>query len=50
MKLKQRAIDAVRAKFGRPTGLWGSAAGLLMAHRPSNRRRNAWAVSLLDVQ
>src|SRR3712207_1837319 len=21
-----------------------------MAHRPSNRRRNAWAVSLLDVQ
>ncbi len=50
MKLKQRAIDAVRAKFGRPTGLWGNAAGLLMAHRPSNRRRNAWAVSLLDVR
>ncbi len=50
MKLKQRAIDAVRAKLGRPTGLWGCAAGLLMAHRPSNRRRNAWAVSLLDVR
>jgi ubiquinone/menaquinone biosynthesis C-methylase UbiE len=50
MKLRQRSIDAVRAQFGRPTGLWGSAAGLLMAHRPSNRRRNAWAVSLLDAR
>src|SRR3712207_8992377 len=51
MKLRQRAIDdAVRAQFGRPTGLWGIAAGLLMTHRPSNRRRNAWAVSLLDVK
>ncbi len=50
MELRQRAIDAVRAQFGRPTGLRGCAAGLLMAHRPSNRRRNAWAVSLLDVQ
>jgi SAM-dependent methyltransferase len=28
----------------------GRAAGLLMAHRSSNRRRNAWAVSLLDVR
>jgi ubiquinone/menaquinone biosynthesis C-methylase UbiE len=41
---------AVRAQFGRPTGFWGHAAGLLMAHRSSNRRRNAWAVSLLDVR
>ena len=50
MKLRQRAIDAGRAQFGRPTGFWGHAAGLLMAHRTSNRRRNAWAVSLLDVR
>ena len=50
MKLRQRAIDAGRAQFGRPTGLRGSAAGLLMAHRPSNRRRNAWSVSLLDAR
>ncbi|HKH10030.1 MAG TPA: class I SAM-dependent methyltransferase [Rubrobacter sp.] len=48
--MRQRVIDAVRAQFGRPTGLLGGAAGLLMAHRPSNRRRNSWAVSLLDVQ
>jgi SAM-dependent methyltransferase len=50
VELRQRAIGAVRARFGRPTGLLGSAAGLLMAHRTSNRRRNSWAVSLLDVQ
>jgi SAM-dependent methyltransferase len=50
VKLRQRAIDAVRGQFGRPTGLWGRAAGLLMAHRSSNRRRNSWAVSLLDVR
>jgi ubiquinone/menaquinone biosynthesis C-methylase UbiE len=50
VELRLWAIDAVRAQFGRPTGLGGYAAGLLMAHRPSNRRRNAWAVSLLDVQ
>ena len=50
MKPRQRMIGAVRAQFGRPTGLLGSAAGLLMAHRPSNRRRNTWAVSLLDVR
>jgi ubiquinone/menaquinone biosynthesis C-methylase UbiE len=50
VELRQRVSAAVRAQFGRPTGLWGIAAGLLMAHRPSNRRRNAWAVSLLDVR
>jgi SAM-dependent methyltransferase len=50
VKLRQRVIAAVRAQFGRPTGFWGHAAGLLMAHRSSNRRRNAWAVSLLEVR
>ena len=48
--LKQRVIAAVRAQFGRPTGFWGRAAGLVMAHRSSNRTRNSWVVSLLDVQ
>ena len=42
-------MAAAFAQFGRPSGLWGRAAGLVMAHRSSNRRRNAWAVSLLDV-
>jgi SAM-dependent methyltransferase len=49
VKLRQRIKAAVFAQFGRPTGFWGRAAGLLMAHRSSNRSRNAWAVSLLDV-
>jgi SAM-dependent methyltransferase len=48
--VKQRLIDAALAQFGRPTGLPGSAAGLLMAHRSSNRKRNEWAVSLLAVR
>jgi SAM-dependent methyltransferase len=48
--LRHRAVERVRAQFGRPTGLPGRIAGMIMAHRASNRRRNAWAVSLLDVQ
>jgi ubiquinone/menaquinone biosynthesis C-methylase UbiE len=50
MKLKQRVVDAAKAQFGHPTGLGGRAAGLVMANRSSNRQRNSWAVSLLDVQ
>jgi SAM-dependent methyltransferase len=50
MTLKQGVEVAIRAQFGRPTGLWGRAAGALMAHRSSNRKRNAWVVSLLDVR
>lgn len=50
MQLRQKTIERVRAQFGRPTGLPGQIAGGIMAHRASNRRRNAWAVSLLDVQ
>jgi hypothetical protein len=38
------------AQFGRPAGFWWRAAGLVMAHRSSSRRRNAWAVSLLAVR
>ena len=50
MRLRQKVASAVRGQFGRPAGLWGRGAGLLMSHRSSNRRRNAWAVSLLDVR
>lgn len=46
----QRIAGAVRAQFGRPHGIGGRAVGVLLAHRSSNRRRNAWVVSLLDVQ
>jgi len=50
MKPTQAVIDAAYRQFGRPTGLLGRAAGMLMAHRSSNRKRNAWAVSLLTVR
>ena len=50
MELKQKLVEQIRAQFGRPTGLWGGLAGCVMAHRSSNRRRNAWAVSLLEVE
>jgi ubiquinone/menaquinone biosynthesis C-methylase UbiE len=36
--------------FIHPTGVGGAIAGWVMARRSSNRRRNAWVVSLLDVQ
>ncbi len=50
MGLKQRVYATVHSQFGRPTGFWGHAAGVFMAHRSSNRRRNAWVVSLLHVR
>ncbi|HMS85724.1 MAG TPA: class I SAM-dependent methyltransferase [Nitrospira sp.] len=40
----------VRSQFEKPTGLRGRVVGWLMAHRASNRERNAWAVSLLELQ
>jgi ubiquinone/menaquinone biosynthesis C-methylase UbiE len=50
MKPTGRIAAGVRAQFGRPKGVGGRVAGLLMAHRSSNRRRNAWVVSLLDAR
>jgi SAM-dependent methyltransferase len=50
MGLRQRAVDGIKAQFIHPRGVAGRAAGIVMAHRGSNRERNAWAVSLLDVQ
>ena len=43
---KQRLVG----QFRRPTGCAGTLAGWIMALRPSNRLRNAWAVEQLDVQ
>jgi SAM-dependent methyltransferase len=45
-----RLLALVRSQFGHPRGLWGPIVGWIMASRSSNRRRNVWAVSLLDVQ
>ena len=50
MGLKQRVIRAVVGQFVRPRGLPGRLVGWEMAVRPSNRKRNLWAVELLEVQ
>ncbi|MFQ5955320.1 MAG: class I SAM-dependent methyltransferase [Kiloniellales bacterium] len=41
--------DYLVGQFGRPRGVVGRLAGWIMANRPSNRRRNAWTVDLLDL-
>lgn len=48
--LKQRVIGYLVSQGHRPRGMVGWAVGRMFAHRPSNRKRNVWAVSLLDVQ
>lgn len=48
--LRQRVITRIVRQFGRPSGVAGRMVGWIMAHRGSNRRRNLWVVTLLDVQ
>jgi SAM-dependent methyltransferase len=46
-----RALDRdVIGQGHHPRGAAGSVTGWVFAHRPSNRRRNGWVVSLLDVR
>jgi SAM-dependent methyltransferase len=46
-----RALDRdVVGQAHHPRGAAGSVTGWVFAHRPSNRRRNGWVVSLLDVR
>ena len=45
-----QVAQRVYSQFEKPTGLRGWVAGWGMAHRRSNRERNAWAVSLLELQ
>jgi ubiquinone/menaquinone biosynthesis C-methylase UbiE len=47
--LKRRIVGRVVGQFHRPTGVGGRVAGWVMAKRSSNRKRNAWVVSLLDM-
>ncbi|WP_242909830.1 class I SAM-dependent methyltransferase [Actinomadura terrae] len=48
--LKRRAIGYLVGQAHRPRGVVGWAHGWMFALRPSNRRRNVWAVSLLGVE
>src|SRR5881275_2886306 len=46
-----RSLDRdVIGQAHQPRGAAGSVSGWMFAHRPSNRQRNRWAVSLLDVR
>src|ERR1700691_436750 len=46
-----RALDRdVVGQGHHPRGAAGRVTGWMFAHRPSNRQRNRWAASLLDVQ
>jgi ubiquinone/menaquinone biosynthesis C-methylase UbiE len=47
---KRAIVGGIVRQFGRPRGAAGNVAGWVMAHRTSNRRRNRWVASLLDVQ
>jgi SAM-dependent methyltransferase len=48
--IKRTIVAAIVRQFGHPRGAAGNVAGWVMAHRPSNRQRNSWVASLLDVQ
>src|SRR5215469_7004043 len=50
VNITKNIVKRVRSQFGRPTGFSGRVVGWIMALRSSNRRRNVWTVSLLDVQ
>jgi SAM-dependent methyltransferase len=46
-----RALDRdLVGQAHHPRGAAGSVTGAMFAYRPSNRQRNRWAVSLLDVR
>lgn len=45
MSLQQELV----AQFRQPTGTLGRLAGWTMAHRPSNRQRNAFTIDLLEL-
>ena len=50
MSTRKRLGRRIVSQFMHPRGLPGRLVGWEMALRPSNRTRNAWAVSLMDVQ
>jgi ubiquinone/menaquinone biosynthesis C-methylase UbiE len=48
--MKKRPRRWILSQFHHPRGLAGRLVGWEMTLRPSNRKRNVWAVSLMDVQ
>lgn len=50
MDRKQKLVIAIRSQFMRPRGFAGWLVGWEMTLRSSNRKRNVWAVGLLEVE
>ena len=50
MSMRKQLLHRIISQFMDRRGLPGRRAGWEMALRPSNRKRNVWAVSLMDVQ
>src|ERR671932_1469772 len=50
MRIPDRLRRRLVAQAHKPTGPIGHVEGWLFGHRPSNVRRNRWAVELLDVK
>jgi SAM-dependent methyltransferase len=48
--MRKQLLRRMVGQFHHPRGLTGRLVGWEMALRPSNRKRNAWAVALMDVQ
>jgi ubiquinone/menaquinone biosynthesis C-methylase UbiE len=48
--MRERLIKALMRQFHQPRGVVGHLAGWVMGHRSSNRQRNKWVVSLLEVK
>jgi ubiquinone/menaquinone biosynthesis C-methylase UbiE len=48
--MRKQLLRRMVSQFHHPRGLPGRLVGWEMALRPSNRKRNAWAVALMDVQ
>ncbi len=45
-----RWLATLYGQFRKPTGYLGWVAGWIMAHRPSNVKRNGWTVDLLNIK
>src|SRR5262249_7519402 len=50
MAAKRAIVTAIVRQSRPPRGGVGNVAGGVMAHRPSNRQRNCWVASLLEVR
>ncbi|NUR89621.1 MAG: class I SAM-dependent methyltransferase, partial [Nonomuraea sp.] len=48
--MQRRLMRYLVSQAHNPRGIVGRATGRMFAYRPSNRKRNIWAVSLLNVQ